>query len=230
MKFRRIKFLLLACFFLFLVKIQAQQYLYEVGVTGGAAFYSGDANNYGFFQQPQPVLGVIVRRNLNFRTALKLDLLQATVANGTQNSSNVLPGFQTPAGLSFKSKFYDVNAHLEYSFFSYSDSFEFKQTRRFTPYLFAGVGYTMVTSPGSMGRLNFPFGVGVKLKIGKRLNVGAEYSVSLLMSDRLEGMPQLDSPYGISTGSGIKNNDIYSYLKIYLSFDIIQRGCNCNKN
>ncbi len=230
MRFKRIIFFLLTCCFLFTGNIFAQQYLYEVGVTGGAAFYSGDANNYSLFQQPKAVMGVMIRRNLNFRTALKLDVLQATVGNSTLNSSNVLPGNTTLDGLKFKSKFYDVNAHLEYSFFSYSDSFEFKQTRRFTPYIFAGMGYTQVSSPQSMGRLNFPFGVGVKLKIGRRLNVGAEYSVSLLMSDRLEGLSALDSPYGISTGSGFKNNDIYSYLKVYLTFDIIQKGCNCNKN
>ncbi|MFZ4456294.1 MAG: DUF6089 family protein [Bacteroidales bacterium] len=207
--------------------LSAQTYKYEIGPTAGAASYSGDANGYELFAQPELMKGLSIRRNFNLRTALNFDLLKASVTSSTQNTSNVLPN-----GLSkqFSTSFYDFNAHLEYSFFSYSDSFKYKETRRFTPYIFAGVGATVVTAPSNMTRMSIPVGVGLKYKIFKRVNVGTELSMNLLLSDRLERIEELDTPYGINSQSIFKNTDMYSYLKFYITFDIIKPACKCNKN
>lgn len=207
--------------------LSAQEFLYEIGPTGGASFYSGDANNYALFQQPNGVYGISVRRNFNLRTALKVDLLQATVSSDFKDSKNILPN----SGVrSFKTDFLNINAHLEYSFFSYSDSFLYKETRRFSPYIFIGLGVTSVTSPSGMTRLNIPMGVGVKYKIFRRVNIGAEWSMNMLMSDRLERIDALTDPYRMNQPSGIKNNDWFSYLKFYITFDFYRPPCNCNKN
>lgn len=205
----------------------AQVYKYEVGPVAGAAFYSGDANSYQLFTQPELMQGLSIRRNFNLRTALNFDLLKASVSSDTKNSSNVLPNALTKR---FKTTFYDFNAHLEYSFFSYSDSFKYKETRRFTPYIFAGIGATVVTAPSNMTRLNIPVGIGVKYKVSRRVNIGSELSMNLLLSDRLERIEELDSPYGIASQSILKNTDMYSYLKFYITFDIIKPACKCNKN
>ena len=207
--------------------LSAQEYMYEIGPTAGYSYYSGDANNYDLFKQPEAVKGISVRRNFNLRTALKIDLLKADVSSDTKNSSNVLPG---NLNTKFTTSFFDVNAHLEYSFFSYSDSFKYKETRRLTPYIFAGLGATVVTSPSNMARLNIPVGVGLKYKIFRRINIGTELSMNLLLSDRLERNVALDSPYSINTTSSLKNTDMYSYLKFYITIDIIKPACKCNKN
>ena len=229
LEMKRIKtvIILSILFFVLALKLSAQVYKYEIGPTVGMTSYSGDANSYQLFTQPEMMKGLSIRRNFNLRTSLNFDLLKASVSSDTKNSSNVLP-----ANLStkFTTTFYDFNAHLEYSFFSYSDSFKYKETRRFTPYIFAGVGATVVTAPSNMTRMNIPIGLGLKYKIFKRVNIGTELSLNLLLSDRLERIDELDTPYGVNSQSIIKNTDMYSYLKFYITLDIIKPACKCNKN
>lgn len=227
MKSIAIKSLLLILFVYTFETISAQEYKYEIGPTAGASYYSGDANNMTLFTSPEWVKGISIRRNFNLRTALKVDLLKGDVSGDTQLSSNVLPSNNS---IKFKTSFYDFNAHLEYSFFSYSDSFKYKETRRFTPYIFAGLGATVVTVPSNMTRLNIPVGIGLKYKLFHRVNIGSELSFNLLLSDRLERTAELDSPYNINSGSNFKNTDLYSYIKCYITFDIIKPKCKCNKN
>lgn len=205
---------------------KSQEYLYEIGPTVGASFYSGDANNYALLQKPQSVFGISLRRNFNFRTALKVDLLKAEVAADTRDVSNFRPVLPDVGYLDFKTGFYDVNAHLEYSFFSYSDSFEYKETHRFSPYIFAGAGVTFIPDSSNKTKVNIPIGLGVKYKLFHRWNVGLEYSMNMLLSDKLE---QFEDKYNIETQSALKNKDWYSYLKFYITFDFIERSCKCNK-
>lgn len=220
---------LLVVFLTFFGIAKSQQYLYEIGPTAGVSFYAGDANNFAFFQQPRSVYGISLRRNFNFRSALKLDLLKGEIAGNAQNQGNIMPTPPSTGITSFKTGFYDVNAHLEYSFFSYSDSFEYKETRRFSPYIFAGLGATIVNDPSNMTSVNIPLGVGIKYKLFHRLNVGLEYSMNMLLSDKLEQIPEYDDSYNTRVSSSIKNKDWYSYLKFYITFDFIERGCKCNK-
>lgn len=221
------RFILVSLFFVATCSLHAQEYQYEIGPTAGMSYYGGDANGYKLFSQPEVVKGLSVRRNFSLRTALKVDLLKADVSGDTRSSGNVLPGGLTKQ---FTTSFFDVNAHLEYSFFSYSDTFKYKETRRFTPYIFAGVGGTVITSPANMARLNIPVGIGLKWKVFHRVNIGTELSMNLLLSDRLEGTPALDSPYTIDSQSILKNTDMYSYLKFYVTFDFYKPDCKCNKN
>ncbi len=227
---------------------KSQEYLYEIGPTAGASFYSGDANNFALFQEPKSVYGISIRRNFNLRTALKLDLLNAEVSGDTRKTSNALP---IPGYLVFNTKFHDINAHLEYSFFSYSDTFKYKETRKFTPYIFTGLGFTwvskpfflrtppygnprfpygtMVNDPTRMSCLNIPLGLGVKYKIAHRYNIGLEYSLNMLFSDKIERIDVLDDAYHAESNALLKNKDWHSYLKCYITVDIIQRRCKCNK-
>lgn len=227
MKITVLRSVTVALFICIFGNLFAQEFQYEIGPTAGMSYYGGDANAYQLFSQPEMVKGLSIRRNFSLRTALKFDLLKADVSGDTKSTGNVFPG-----GLSsrFKTSFYDINAHLEYSFFSYSDTFKYKETRRFTPYIFAGLGGTIITSPANMARLNIPVGVGVKWKVFHRVNIGSELSFNLLLSDRLEGVSGLDSPYTIDSQSILKNTDMYSYLKFYITFDFYKPDCKCNKN
>ncbi len=226
MKSKILKFIFLFLAILAFGSLSAQEYKYEIGPTAGTSYYSGDANNSLLFDQAEWVKGISIRRNFNLRTALKFDLLKADVSANSMNSANVLPDNKIAR---VSASFYDFNAHLEYSFFSYSDTFKYKETRRITPYIFAGVGATVVVTPSNMTRLNIPIGVGLKYKVFHRVNIGTELSMNLLLSDRLERALLLDSPYKISSASNFKNTDMYSYLKFYLTFDIIKPDCKCNK-
>ena len=79
--------------------------------------------------------------------------------------------------------------------------------------------------------MNIPLGLGVKFKVVERVNVGAEWTVRFTTSDRLdvvnkEGL-QLSDPYGIKS-KGLKNKDTYSWLMLYVSYDIFPKYRKCN--
>jgi hypothetical protein len=79
--------------------------------------------------------------------------------------------------------------------------------------------------------LNIPLGLGVKFKVVERVNIGAEWTVRFTTSDKLdvtnkEGL-QLNDPYGIKS-KGLKNKDTYSWLMLYVSYDMFPKYRKCN--
>ena len=79
--------------------------------------------------------------------------------------------------------------------------------------------------------LNIPIGFGVKYKLAERLNVGAEWTMRFTTSDRLDvtntsGL-MLDDPYGIES-KVMKNKDSYSWLMLYVSYDMFPKYRKCN--
>ena len=79
--------------------------------------------------------------------------------------------------------------------------------------------------------MNIPMGIGVKYKLADRINVGGEWTMRFTSSDRLdvtnaEGV-QLDDPYGINS-KGLKNKDSYSWLMLYVSYDMFPKYRRCN--
>jgi hypothetical protein len=74
--------------------------------------------------------------------------------------------------------------------------------------------------------VSLPFGVGIKVKLGKRFNFNAQFSNRLLFNDNLEGLEIFNDPYGLN-GSNFLNNDMLSTLTIGITFDFWRRKCDC---
>ena len=207
----------------------APEYLYEIGGMFGTSFYMGDANMNTVFKNPNPAAGLVFRYNVNFYVALKANLAWARVSGSTEGLENVFPN---NAQASFEKNVIDIGGQGEFNFFPYSDKYSYLHTKRVSPYIAGGVG--LAAAPGG-GELFFsPYlslGTGVKYKLKNRVNVGAEWSIRKLFSDRLDvsgGNELLDSPYGIKSGL-LKNKDWYSMLMISVTYDFGLRDCNCNK-
>lgn len=200
--------------------VVSQEYKYEIGGMAGMSMYMGDANPNSFFTGWHPSLGVVFRKNVNFRWAMKANLLYGGVSGDTQNVDNVFPDH---AQASFKRSFYDLGGQMEFNFLPYSDKFAYLQTSKFSPYMFAGLGFTY--APGEnqdFFGLNFPLGIGVKYKIKNRLNLGFEYSFRKLFGDAFDAPNKdgfnLDQPYNIK-GNWLKNNDWYSVVLFSVTWD-----------
>ena len=221
--FRRI-FLMLLFVSVFL-GVQAQEYKYEIGGMAGGAFYMGDANKNAFFKGLNPALGGVFRYNVNFRWAIKGNLMWGRVSGSTEGLENVFPN---QAQIAFNANVIELGGQGEFNFFPYSDKFTYAGAKRFSPYVLLGIGMTVAPGNGStMASLNIPLGVGVKYKIKNRINLGCEFSFRKLFADNLEGNAALDDPYGIKS-SFLKNRDWYSFLLLSVTWDFGPRNRPCN--
>jgi len=219
------------CQLSFLINAQQENttYLYEIGGMIGGAFYMGDANKTTIFKNTNPAAEITFRYNVNFRIALKTNLAWARLSGSTEGLENVFPN---QAHASFERNVIDAGGQLEFNFFPYSDEFKYLNTKRITPYIAGGAGFA--ASPGGGNFFFSPYlslCTGVKYKLKKRINVGAEWSIRKLFSDRLDvngDNDLLDSPYNIKSGL-LKNKDWYSMLTIGVTYDFGLRNCNCNR-
>ena len=180
--FRRLCLLLL--FAGLFVSLKAQEYKYEIGGMAGGAYYMGDLNKNGFFKGINPALGGVFRYNANFRWVFKGNLTWGKVSGSTDGQLNVLPDH---AEVSFSRNFIDLGGQMEFNFFPYSEKYTYANARRFSPYIFAGLGVTLAPGDGNtFFGPNIPMGVGVKYKLKNRINLGFELSFRKLFGDGLD--------------------------------------------
>lgn len=205
--------------------LRAQEYKYEIGGMAGGSFYMGDLNKNSFFKGLNPSLGAVFRYNMDFRWALKADLLWGRVSGSTEGQGAVFP---EQIEVSFMRDFFELGGQMEFNFFPYSDKYAYANTKRFTPYILLGLGLTVAPGNGkTFAGLNMPFGVGVKYKIKNRVNLGCEFSFRKLFGDSLEGLESQDDPYHIKSNF-LKNQDWYSLLMLSVTWDFGPRSRPCN--
>lgn len=213
--------------FLPIGKLWSQEYEYEIGGVLGTSFYMGDANKSKLFQDSHIASGIVFRYNKDFRWAYKANFIVGGVSGDTRKSGNVFPdGQQT----SFSRTFYEVGAQVEFNFFHYSDRYQYLGTKRFSPYLFTGLGVTYGTGEESFFGMNLPLGVGLKYKWKERLNLGFEFSFRKLFGDSFDVTNKdgfnLEDPYGIES-SFLKNKDWYVLTMFSVTWDFGLRKKSC---
>ena len=211
------------------VSAQELEYNMELGGMAGGSFYMGDANYTTPLKNLALAGGVLARYNINPRMAVKGDLAVGHIKGTTAGMANKFPG---GAHIPFSRNVYELGAQFEYNFFAYGTGAGYKDSRRMAPYLLVGVGMTYAPKPANhVVAMNIPMGIGVKYKLADRINVGGEWTMRFTSSDRLdvthaEGV-QLDDPYGINS-KGLKNKDSYSWLMVYVSYDMFPKYRRCN--
>ena len=206
----------------------AQDYKYEIGGMAGGSFYMGDLNKNGFFKGINPAFGAVFRYNPNFRWAVKTNLTWGKVSGSTEGMANVFPN---QAQASFDRSLIDVGGQMEFNFFPYSDKYAYANAKRFSPYVFLGVGMTVgIGGSETFVGPNIPLGVGLKYKIN-RINLGCEFSFRKLFGDGLDVTDEnnafLDDPYHMNS-SMLKNKDWYSFLLLSVTWDFGPRCRTCN--
>ncbi len=204
------------------------EYRYELGGMVGGSYYLGDANYTGLFKGMNMMGGLIGRYNINPRMALKGNLSVAGISGSTDDADTDFPGGDT----SFSRTIFDLGAQFEYNFFAYGEGTGYKRTHRLVPYIFGGLGFTFAPEPvDNVFTVNIPLGLGVKYKFAPRFNLGCELSFRFSLSDKLDVTKKngavLDDPYGINS-SGAKNKDSYSFLSIFLTYDLSPKYRKCN--
>lgn len=178
---------------------------FDLGLSGGVCRYNGDLN-------PGPALGLgsyfggHIRFNVNKWCGASLSINVGSIKGDDKESDNF---FENNRNLNFKSSAVEIALIGNFNLLPYVPDSE---NRRFSPYVFAGVGLGMsdpsteyqgqtysLLRLGTEGQglreyqgyqgpefLSFPLGVGLKIAINPKVNIGFEASYRFTNSDYLD--------------------------------------------
>lgn len=201
-------------------------YKREIGVGAGLTNYIGDFNgslSKGF----QPEANAIFRHIYTPYSALKIDASYVQLKGSSSDASSYYHEYKDEP-YKFSRTLIDVNATYEYNFWPYGTGRDYRGAVRCTPFFFFGLGMTATFGdPKNNITPNIPVGIGLKYKIGERLNLGLEWAFHLGMSDMLDGA---DDPYGIESSGIFKNTDCYSSLRATITYSFSPKCPTCNKD
>lgn len=202
------------------------EYRMEIGVGGGLVNYLGDFNG-SIVSNMQPSASMILRRVFNPYMGLKLDFAYGKLKGSSADVKTWYPELADNP-IDFNSTLMDLSLSFEYNFWPYGTGREYRGAKRLTPFVFLGIGGTYAkTGDESVFTANVPIGVGVKYKLGRRLNLGLEWAAHFSLSDKLDGVAD---PYGIESSGLFKNTDCYSMLKFTITYSFMPKCKICNKD
>lgn len=206
------------------ISVAQEDYRFDIGGGVGMTGYLGDANTANLFQHPSWDAELLLRYIANPRWAFKTNLYVGQLSGNSADMTNVFPESRT---FKFSSTFYELGEMVEFNFFNYGMGESYRKLKRISPYITAGLGFLVWQVDGKSGfSVNIPFGVGVKYKLSKRVNLGFEFLMKKTLSDKLDG-DNLADPYQIKS-SFMKNTDWYSTMTFTISYEFSQRCAVCH--
>ncbi len=190
------------------------EYRMELGAGIGIANYIGDFNG-SLVKNFQPSASLVARRVINPYMGVKVNAMYGKMKGSTKNVKTYYPDY-VDEPYEFSNTLIDLSATYEYNFWPYGTGKDYRGAKRLTPFVFAGIGLTYVHGGGqNVFTGNVPLGLGVKYKIGQRLNLGLEWAIHFSMSDKLDGVKD---PYYVKSSGLFKNTDCYSALQLTLTY------------
>ena len=199
-------------------------YRFDIGGGLGMTGYLGDANTSNLFKHPGWDVELLFRYILNPRFAFKTNFYTGSLKGNSADMTNVLPDMKT---FEFSTSFYEIGEMVEFNFFNYGMGRKYQKLSRLSPYITAGLGFTLAKTDGKSNfTVNIPFGVGLKFKVNKRLNLGFEFLMKKTLSDKMDG-ENLSDPYQIKH-SFMKNTDWYSTMTFTISYEFSRRCAECH--
>lgn len=200
----------------------SQEYRYEVGPAVGITGYLGDVNTANMYKMPRVAGGGIFRYNLNTRWAFKGNLLYVGLAGDSKNIESQFPHGEQ---YKFSAHVIDLGGQVEFNFFHFGEGAKYKNYKRLTPYMVAGLGMELSFAGGktSFGAV-LPLGAGVKYRLKERLNIGFEFTMRKSFSDKVDGITDL---YGYNHGFA-KNTDWYSVGMFTITYEFSKRCVKCH--
>lgn len=207
---------------LFCTQLRAQSW--EIGAFGGGIGYIGDLNPDNIFKLNSPAYGLLVKRNIDSRWAVKLSVMQGKIKGADSLSANL---HQQQRNLSFVTPVTEISFQGEFNFFDYVPSMSKK---RFSPYLFAGAALSMFNPQayvkGELVELNplrteykdyrkytisIPYGAGLKYNFTGMWTIGAELGYRTSFSDYMDDVsgryPSADVFYPSNAPGSVNMSD-----------------------
>lgn len=211
------------------VQTQAQddvEYRMEVGAGVGLVSYLGDFNG-SVVKNMQPMGSLVWRWVLNPRMALRAKGSYGKLKGSSADVQTYYPDMQAKP-YEFNHSLGDLGVTFEYNFWPYGTGRDYRGAKRLTPFIFGGVGGTYVSGgPKDVWTAHVPLGLGVKYKLGDRVNIGLEWAAHFSLSDKLDGVVD---PYLVKSSGLFKNTDGYSALLVTLTYSFQAKCRTCHND
>lgn len=211
------------------VQTQAQddvEYRMEVGAGVGLVSYLGDFNG-SVVKNMQPMGSLVWRWVLNPRMALRAKGSYGKLKGSSADVQTYYPDMQAKP-YQFNHSLGDLGVTFEYNFWPYGTGRDYRGAKRLTPFIFGGVGGTYVSGgPKDVWTAHVPLGLGVKYKLGDRVNIGLEWAAHFSLSDKLDGVVD---PYLVKSSGLFKNTDGYSALLVTLTYSFQAKCRTCHND
>lgn len=179
----------------------------EVGLTGGGGFVLGDVNGV-LFKYMEPLGGVFLKYKFDGHYELRLQV------------DGGLLGVGSVDGVYRRGVYGGMQLLGEFNFFNYGVHRWEAYRSWVTPTVVAGLGMVVVNDRVTA---SVPMGVGVKMKLSNRVNVGAYWMVSKTFTD---GADFVDNPIGLNRGLW-NNRDWYSTAQVFVSINFFKICAPC---
>lgn len=204
------------------LKAQEKEYMYEIGGGLGTSWGWGDVNASKVIDNPSVSFGAIWRYNLNLRWALATEFQSLGTKGDTHHFDYAFPG----GDYQYSTRFWQLSFRPEIHFWNYGWGSDYRDKRRYTPYLTMGLagGIVSGSDDGSEFAWGIPLGVGFKWKATKRWNAQLSCLFTKTFSDKLDGKA---NPEGIMT-SGMVGNDWEAQIQLSVTFDFKERCVECH--
>lgn len=200
-------------------------YKFDLGAGLGMSGYIGDVNSSNPFAHPGFTADLRFGYLIDTRWALRASLGIQGLSGSTEDITNVLPSGELHR--SFTSQVYDLGVRGEFNFLPYGIGETYKRLRRWTPYLAAGVGVSMSSSSGNTAAgFSIPMAFGFKFKLKERVNLYAEFSMTKVFNDNMDGNDFADLNH-IKTDF-YKSTDWFSRLTVGITYEFGKRCETCH--
>lgn len=210
------KFKLTIIFYLFAINGFSQ--FLEPGISIGVNSYSGDLKRGYSLSDGSMGLEIFNRFNISSHQTFKFSYKRGNLKGSERINDNL----SSNRNMWFKAKFSEVSLKFEYNFLDYFDEIN---RENFTPYLFMGLGSTLLKNTfernNSLGKnkkllINIPFGIGFKYLINKQFSVAFEFEIKKTFNDDFDltngaNTRDIDN----ITGLTLPNSNIQNFNKNY---------------
>lgn len=201
-----------------------EDYRFDIGGGVGMTGYLGDANTSNLLSHPGWDVQALLRYISNPRWAFKTNFYVGGISGNSADMTNVFP---QDMNFKFNTTFYEIGELAEFNFFNYGMGERYRQLKRCSPYITAGLSMLLWQTDGKAGfTVAIPMGVGVKYKLSQRVNLGFEFLMKKTLSDKVDGELGAD-PYGIKHAF-MKNTDWISTMTFTISYEFSERCRACN--
>ncbi len=199
----------------------------EIGLVFGGNNYSGDIGSEYYIYPNNLMGGLIYKWNVNPRMAFRGTFLYAKVTADDANSEN---SGRKLRGFKFSNSITEIAVGMEYNYFDYNLN---EPGKRFTPYIYTGVGmffYSIALSESSTGSFDYdydigasiPFGLGIKTKLVGKFAIAFETRATYTFSDKIDyNNYEIDS---LNFGNP-NTNDWYMFTSISLVYTFGRPPC-----